>query len=158
MFKRIFFFLFLFFIESCNHKGVAPCSPTKIDIIKVNESVNCDDFKFKLKNIDYKEIKIIDNTNDYNYYVSDNCDIDIDFDLYTVILGYFYRHKKSFSINYNMYFLPCSLSDDYHLNIKVKETAESIEQPWQHATEYLLIISKLDIETISVIYSITSNY
>lgn len=150
MFQKLYFLLFIFFvIVSCDDNDNS-CFPTKVDIIEVNKS------KFNLKNTDYGEIKIINNLNDYNYYVSDNCNIDIDFNLYTVILGHFSRDKKIESTEYNMSFLPCSSNNDYYLNIVIKETDEELSENTlpDSENEFLLITSKFDIKPIIVSYSI----
>ena len=156
MFQKFYFLLFIFFvIISCNdNDNDNSCHPTKVDIIEVNKNRNCDDFKFNLKNIDYAEIKIINNFNDYNYYVSDNCDINIDFNLYTVILGHFSREKKIDSIEYDMYFLPCSANNDYYLNIIIKEVNEELNTLPNTENEFLLITSKFDIKPVIISYSI----
>lgn len=156
MFQKFYFLLFIFFvIISCNDNDNS-CSSTKVDIIEVNKNMNCNDFKFNLKNTDYGEIKIINNLNDYNNYVSDNCDINIDFNLYTVILGHFSRDKKVDSIEYNLSFLPCSANNDYYLNIVIKEVNEELNENKSPnpENEFLLITSKFDIKPVIVSYSI----
>lgn len=59
--KKFYFLLFIFFvIISCDDKD-DPCFATKVDILGVNKIMNCNDFKFNLKNADYMEIKVINN-------------------------------------------------------------------------------------------------
>ena len=150
MLQKIFFLLFVsFVIVSCDYIDDS-CFATKVDIMEVDTS------KFNLKNIDYRlETKVINNLNDYNYYVSDNSDID--FDLSTVILGHFYRNKKMESTEYYLSFLPCSQNIDYYLNIAIKETDEELsENPLGYETQFLLITPKFDDRPIIVTYSISN--
>ncbi|WP_299672432.1 hypothetical protein [uncultured Polaribacter sp.] len=118
--------------------------------------MNCDDFEFNFTNVDFNELKIINNLNDYNYYVSDNCDMDIDFNLYTVVIGHFSRNKIVDTVAYKMSTLPCSSNDDYYLNIVVKEKEElNTNDISIIENEYVLVFSKFDDKPIQLYYTIT---
>jgi hypothetical protein len=155
MIIRVFIFISIF-ITSCTNNRNDECIRPKIDIVEVNENGDSNNFQFELLNIDYRETKVINNKEDYEFYVSDNSENDIDFNLYSVIVGHFSRGASSdiVSTKYNIS-SPCE-GFEYKFHITV-ESKPNTNNSSNYERKYLVVLSKLDPEySIIVTYGLHS--
>ncbi len=81
--KLLFLTILIASLYACRHADYYDCSNNNIEVKHLETEYGCTDIEIDLSN-DYM---IIRNAQDYSQYVIANCQADIDFDTYDLIIG-----------------------------------------------------------------------
>ncbi len=132
--KKLFFLALLIASIACHHEDDNDCSDKKIEVKHLENEYGCTNIDINLSD----NYMIIRNFSDYTQYVSNNCQTDVDFNTYDLVIGKQQLSNGLASIEYEL--IENCKTGDQHLKIsfKLSDTAEAPN------VTYNALIPKLD--------------